>query len=125
IVAKLRGSGERSWSTLGSGLAHTASHSVVWIDFALDVAGASATATTTAIGSLRIVVPPQQVTLRLLDSEGPFCLPRRLAIAHRAARPRSRHGLGPATFSAARPSPRRGDRATLAIEEVECEREDV
>src|SRR5438034_10787875 len=108
MVAKVRGSGERFWSTRGSGLAHTASHSAVWIDFALDVAGESATATTTAIRSLRIVAPPQ-----------------RLAIAHRAARPRSRHGLGPATFSAARPSPRRGDRATLAIEEIECEREDV
>src|SRR5881296_1907713 len=101
MVAKVRGSGERFWSTLGSGLAHTASHSAVWIDLALDVAGESATATATAIGSLRIVAPPQQVTLRLLDSEGPFCLLRRLAIAHRAARPRSRHGLGPATFSAA------------------------
>src|SRR5947208_11314887 len=58
MVAKLRGSGERLWSTLGSGLAHTASHSAVWIDFALDVAGESATATTIAMRSQRIVASP-------------------------------------------------------------------
>src|SRR5213594_13802 len=69
MVAKLRGSGERLWSTLGSGLAHTASHSAVWIDFALDVAGKSATATTRSVRGVRIVAPPPRVTSRRLDSE--------------------------------------------------------
>src|SRR2546426_12585958 len=99
MVAKLRGSGARSWSTLGSGLAHTASHSAVWIDFALEVAGESATATTNSIRSLRIVTPRPRATSRRLDSEF-------LPIAHRDARARSRHGFQRATFSAGAPVPR-------------------
>src|SRR5437867_10327579 len=61
MVAKVRGSGERFWSTLGSGLAHTASHSAVWIDFALAAAGESATATTSSIRSLGVTVLPTWV----------------------------------------------------------------
>src|SRR5207248_11613303 len=99
MVAKVRGSGERFWSTLGSGLAHTASHSAVWIDFALEVAGESATATTNSIRSLRIVTPRPRATSRRLDAES-------LPIAHRDARARSRHAFQRATISACAPLPR-------------------
>src|SRR5437870_8347332 len=99
MVAKLRGSRARSWSTLGSGLAHTASHSAVWIDFALEVAGESATATTSSIRSLRIVTPRPRATSRRLDSEF-------LLIAHRDARARSRRGFQRATLSAGAQAPR-------------------
>src|SRR2546425_7658852 len=99
MVAKLRGSGARSWSALGSGLAHTASHSAVWFDFALEVAGKSATATANSIRSLRIVTPRPRATSRRLDSEF-------LPIAHGDASARSRHGFRRATFSAGAQVPR-------------------
>src|SRR5438094_10574046 len=99
MVAKVRGSGERFWSTLGSGLAESASHSAVWIDFALAVAGESATATTNSIRSLRIVTPRPRAISRRLDAES-------LPIAHRDARARSRHAFQRATFSAGAQLPR-------------------
>src|SRR5207245_10994958 len=92
MVAKLRGSGARFWSTLGSGLAHTASHSAVWIDFALEVAGESATATTNSIRSLRIVTPRPRATSRRLESE-------LIPIEYRDGRARYRHGFQRATLS--------------------------
>src|SRR5437870_2699724 len=101
MVAKLRGSGARSWSTFGSGLAHTASHSAVWIDFALEVAGESATATTNSIRSLRIVTPRPRATSRRLDAEStdstprrarsiPSCIPARYLLGGRPAPPECR-----------------------------------
>src|SRR5206468_1844738 len=82
-----------------------ASHSAVWNDVALAVAGESATATTNRIRSLRIVAPPKRdPTASTRSRRSAYRGP--LAIAHRDACARSRHGFGRATLSAAPPSPK-------------------
>src|SRR2546430_13086518 len=100
MVAKVRGSGERFWSTLGSGLAHTASHSAVWIDFAPAVAGESATATTNSIRSLRI---------SHLRSRRPYdsARSRRAAYLGPSGQPTKTRALDPVMDAAALPPRRR------------------